>query len=130
MGKHAASGFIYMMTNPSMPNRVKIGLTTDLERRRKELSKPTAIPEPFSIYRAFSVNNMELAEKICHECLSSIRVNSRREFFDIQNSPYDVEYECPDTGIVFEDKVYPLDDLSDFIEEAMFKYGVDVEFLF
>lgn len=35
---YMAKGYIYIMTNPALLNMVKIGYSTDVEKRRKELS--------------------------------------------------------------------------------------------
>ena len=49
-------GFVYLMTNPSMPNLVKIGVSDKdpEEHRVRELSN-TSVPEPFKVeYYAFT----------------------------------------------------------------------------
>ena len=42
--------YIYILTNPSFPNLVKIGYAKDVERRVKELNRSSCIPFPFRIY--------------------------------------------------------------------------------
>lgn len=43
-------GFIYILTNPSFPQYVKIGYTKNLQERLKELNNSTCIPFAFRIY--------------------------------------------------------------------------------
>jgi T5orf172 domain len=44
-----AVGYIYVLTNPAMPGLVKIGHTTDVQRRVKELSTATGVPSTFVV---------------------------------------------------------------------------------
>ena len=47
------AGYIYIMTNPSFPEYVKIGYATDVEQRLDELNRSTAVPFAFRIYPRF-----------------------------------------------------------------------------
>ncbi|KAB4459012.1 GIY-YIG nuclease family protein [Bacteroides thetaiotaomicron] len=75
-------GYVYIMTNASMPGLLKIGCTTrSPEIRRRELSRSSGIPKDFEIeYEIFSPN-MNLLEAKVHHILSPHRVNCKREFF-------------------------------------------------
>lgn len=75
-------GYVYILTNKSMPGLIKIGSTKrSPEQRRRELSKPTGIPTDFEIaYEIFSCNMKEL-ERLIHLELENVRLNSNREFF-------------------------------------------------
>ncbi len=78
------SKIIYILTNESMPDLIKIGMTDDrLENRVKELSRQTAVPLPFEIYYACEVDNMEEVEKSLHDAFSDSRINPKKEFFRI-----------------------------------------------
>ena len=60
-------GYVYIMTNASMPGLLKIGCTTrSPEIRRRELSRSSGIPKDFEIE---------------YEIFSPHRVNCKREFF-------------------------------------------------
>ena len=80
------SGILYVLTNPAMPNIVKIGKTTDLERRIGELSRHAGVPLPFDCVRAVKVNNMDQAEVALQTAFKQNRVNPnpRKEFFEIE----------------------------------------------
>lgn len=36
--------YVYVLTNPAMPEYVKVGRTNNIERRIKDLSKDTSVP--------------------------------------------------------------------------------------
>ena len=76
-------GFVYVLTNTSMPGIVKIGLTKNIKDRIINLSSRTAIPTPFKLYRAIEVKDMFEVEKQLHNYFKKQRTNSQREFFTI-----------------------------------------------
>ena len=56
-------GTVYVLTNPAMPNMVKIGKTTrDVELRLADLYS-TGVPLPFECEYAAKVNNVDKTEK-------------------------------------------------------------------
>ncbi|EJO9054108.1 GIY-YIG nuclease family protein [Cronobacter sakazakii] len=76
------TGWIYVLSNPSLHGMLKIGMTTiSPEARSRELSRSTSIPTPFIIEASFFSKNPALDEKDIHELLHEKRVNDRREFF-------------------------------------------------
>ena len=72
---------IYILTNQSMPETIKIGITDNLERRVKELDN-TSTPLPFECYYAVEVQDASKIEKKIHEGLDDKRVRQNREFFN------------------------------------------------
>lgn len=74
---------VYLLTNPSIPDLVKIGQTGDLESRIKSLSSHSGIPVPFELYYACEVENGLDVEKRIHFGFGDHRVNPKREFFRI-----------------------------------------------
>lgn len=81
-------GYIYILTNPSLPSLVKIGLTNrDPFRRAAELSS-TGVPTPFQVSAALRVDHPRLIEGKMHHAFRSSRVQERREFFRAE--PLDV----------------------------------------
>lgn len=79
-----AIGIVYVLTNPAMPNLVKIGRTStdDVNKRMKELYS-TGVPFEFQLAFACRVENTEEVEKALHIAFAPNRVNPKREFFAI-----------------------------------------------
>lgn len=73
---------VYILTNESMPNYIKIGITADLERRMRELDN-TSVPLPFECFYACTVKDMAFVEKQLHEAFADHRVRPTREFFEL-----------------------------------------------
>jgi hypothetical protein len=72
---------VYLLTNPTMPDLVKIGRTTDLESRLRSLSTHSGVPVPFECIYACEVADSTKVERTLHSIFRSERVNLRREFF-------------------------------------------------
>ena len=51
------SGVIYILTNPSFPEYVKIGDADDVKRRLKELNRSECTPFAFRLYAFYEVNH-------------------------------------------------------------------------
>lgn len=78
------AGWIYILTNRSMPGMVKIGLTTrDPETRVKEISGATGVPTPFEIAHRRRVKDCFAVEQAIHRQLDRYRVGKNREFFQM-----------------------------------------------
>jgi hypothetical protein len=84
--------WVYILSNESMPNIVKIGITKlTPEERAKQISASTGVPIPFKVEFAFKCHEGEFLENDIHIYLDSYRVNSNREFFKIDiNEAIDV----------------------------------------
>jgi hypothetical protein len=83
-----AEGYIYCISNSSMPNILKIGMTErHVETRLKEAnaSDTWRPPTPFKIEFAKKVSNVKDKEKTLHALLEKYtdRVNPRREYFRV-----------------------------------------------
>lgn len=80
-------GIVYVLTNPSMPGLVKIGMTTrdNLDTRMRELYG-TGVPVPFECAYACKVKTSDCAkiEKALHTAFAPNRINANREFFQIK----------------------------------------------
>ena len=78
---------VYVLTNPAMPGLVKIGMTDrdDVKRRMSDLYT-TGVPLPFECLAAREIEDREAAdiEKALHTAFGPNRVNSSREFFQIE----------------------------------------------
>ena len=76
-------GIIYVLTNPAMPDMVKIGKTgRDILVRLKDLYS-TGVPLPFECAYAAKVDDVDKWEKAFHTAFGPYRVNPNREFFSI-----------------------------------------------
>lgn len=74
-------GWLYLLTNPAMPELVKIGMTTrSPEERALELAS-TGVPMPFHVAAAWAVDDVRAAERDAHAALARYRVNDAREWF-------------------------------------------------
>jgi hypothetical protein len=76
------SGIVYILSNVSMPGIIKIGKTTNLEKRMSDLFN-TSVPTPFRCEVAYEVDDMHWAEERLHMAFGECRVNAKREFFKI-----------------------------------------------
>ncbi len=72
---------IYILTNESTPEYIKIGFTHgEVKERIKQLDR-TGVPLPFEIYYAATVQDAEKEEKWIHSIFADRRARDSREFF-------------------------------------------------
>jgi len=74
---------VYLLTNPVIPDLVKIGKTSNLEERVRSLSSHTGVPVPYEVYYACTVEDSHRVERQLLEAFGDHRVNPKREFFRI-----------------------------------------------
>lgn len=72
---------VYLLTNPTMPDLVKIGRTKDLEERLRQLSTHSGVPVPFECFFACEVQDSVKVERALHDAFGDHRINPKREFF-------------------------------------------------
>jgi len=70
------TGVIYILTNPSFPEYVKIGYADDVDRRLKELNRSECIPFAFRLFAYYEVSN-RLSDKKIHEMIDRLNPNLR-----------------------------------------------------
>ena len=70
------TGVIYIFTNPSFPQYVKIGYATDVKQRLDELNRSTAVPFAFRIYATYEVDSA-LSDKKLHSILDKLNPELR-----------------------------------------------------
>ncbi len=76
---------VYVLSNPAMPNLVKIGLTYDEDANaRIGQLYTTGVPVPFKLEFACKVANADEVEQALHIAFGPNRINPRREFFRIE----------------------------------------------
>ena len=98
-----SKGVVYVLTNPSFPEYVKIGYADDLEKRLKELNRSECLPYAFRAYCKYEVEG-RLKDKDIHGLLDKLDPDLRsietfdgkprvREFFNISaEDAYDILY--------------------------------------
>lgn len=69
-------GCIYILTNPSFPEYVKIGYATDLEKRLKQLNRSETIPYAFRAYAIYEVDKA-LTDKELHKLIDTLNPDLR-----------------------------------------------------
>ena len=69
-------GVIYILTNPSFPDYIKIGYADDVEARIKQLNNSEAVPFSFHIYATFDVTE-RLTDKKMHKLIDTINPELR-----------------------------------------------------
>ncbi|MBQ6235349.1 MAG: GIY-YIG nuclease family protein [Clostridia bacterium] len=69
-------GYIYIFTNPSFPQYVKIGYAADVQQRLDELNRSTAVPFAFRIYATYQVDSA-LSDKKLHSILDKLNPDLR-----------------------------------------------------
>jgi hypothetical protein len=78
------NAYIYILSNQSMPNLLKIGFTKrSVEERVDELNAATGVPVPFTIEAYFQSEYPETHEERIHNALHKYRIEYK-EFFNIE----------------------------------------------
>lgn len=73
---------VYCLSNPAMPDYLKIGRTSDLDQRLRSLDT-TSVPLPFECLFAVEVEDPNGVERLLHQTFEDRRVRSTREFFEV-----------------------------------------------
>ncbi len=82
MNKEKKTGVIYILTNPSFPDYVKIGYAHNIETRLKQLNRSEAIPFAFRVYAVYKVDSA-LTDKELHKLIDKLNPDLRTiETFD------------------------------------------------
>lgn len=113
----ATKGFVYVMSNKSMPGVIKVGMSTKMpEKRAKELSSCTSSPTPFIVEYYSIFDDMIKAERMAHQRLKPH--HHGKEFFSttVENAIYSIE----ELGLSFQ-KIYSRTDYENEIRERRIK---------
>lgn len=86
---------VYIMTNEAYKGLIKIGKAKDPFARAKELSKPTGVPAPFSVYAYMEVPDKDVykVERFLHDTLG-MWVTKQKEFFKIAPEKALQQFQC------------------------------------
>lgn len=71
-----SNGVIYVLTNPSFPEYVKIGYADNLEKRLSDLNRSECLPFAFRAYCIYEVNE-RLKDKDVHAIIDKINPELR-----------------------------------------------------
>lgn len=75
-------GVVYILTNPSFPDYVKIGYAADIEKRLRQLNRSETIPFAFRVYAVYEVEK-SLTDKELHKLIDVLNPDLRSiETFD------------------------------------------------
>ena len=69
-------GVIYILTNPSFPDYVKIGYADDIDKRLKQLNRSECIPFAFRVYATYEVNS-RLSDLKLHAIIDKLNPDLR-----------------------------------------------------
>lgn len=86
----SSEGYVYVATNPAMPDMVKIGSTTQSDPQSRITSLfTTSVPVPFELeYAAAIADDPVKVERALHQAFQPQRLHPKREFFKVE--PYQV----------------------------------------
>lgn len=71
-----AAGVIYILTNPSFPQFVKIGYAKDVQKRLQQLNRSETLPYAFRAYATYDVDH-RLTDKVLHELIDQLNPDLR-----------------------------------------------------
>jgi len=76
--------YVYILANQSVPNMVKIGMTTKTPvERAKEISAVTGVAVPWQVVYEYKCYNSLFLEQEVHQYFKAQRVNDKREMFTV-----------------------------------------------
>jgi len=84
---------VYVLTNPAMPGIVKIGMTNEVDvQRRMGGLYTTGVPLPFDCVIAREIEGRDAGEieRALHTAFGPHRINSSREFFQLEPEQVEV----------------------------------------
>jgi hypothetical protein len=76
--------WVYILTNPAMPELIKIGYTKlDPFERAAQVSRGTGVPMGYEVEWAYKCYKGERIEREVHKHFKKQRINPTREFFKV-----------------------------------------------
>ena len=82
MSQERRTGVIYILTNPSFPEYVKIGYARNIETRLRQLNRSETVPFAFRVYAVYAVESA-LTDKELHKLIDRLNPDLRTiETFD------------------------------------------------
>ncbi len=78
--------YVYVLVNKSVPNMVKIGMTTNTpDERARQISSATGVAMPWVPVYSYKCYRSDLLEDEVHEYFKEYRVNTHREMFAVDS---------------------------------------------
>ena len=106
-------GVIYILTNPSFPDYIKIGFATDIEKRLKQLNRSETIPFAFRVYAVYEVES-SLTDKELHKLIDSLNPDLRTiENFDGKERVKEFFAMSPEDGYALLESIAKISGTSD-----------------
>ena len=107
------NGVIYILTNPSFPDYIKIGYATDIEKRLKQLNRSETIPFAFRVYAVYEVDSA-LTDKELHKLIDSLNPDLRTiENFDGKERVKEFFAMSPEDGYALLESIAKISGTSD-----------------
>jgi hypothetical protein len=78
-----ATGYVYVLSNPSMPGVVKIGRSAKGGEVRSKAIFQTGVPQPFALEFEIYCDDCQWLELEVHKSFAGERVCDKREFFKV-----------------------------------------------
>ena len=80
----SGKGYIYILSNPSMANLYKVGLTTNSVNQRIQELNSTGVPRPFKLEKKYEIREDKLlsVERLAHKKLTVKGLHHGKEFFE------------------------------------------------
>lgn len=92
--KNDTYGYIYILSNPSMPDVYKVGRSINGGKYRAEQLFTTGVPERFELIFELYTSCCYWVEKAAHQYLNNYRISDNREFFRCEDQSIIVSAVC------------------------------------
>ena len=111
-------GVIYILTNPSFPEYIKIGYAKNIEKRLKELNRSETVPYAFRVYAVYEVDSA-LTDKKLHNLIDSLNPDLRTiENFDGAERVREFFAMSPEDGYSLLESIARISGTSDRLKSA------------
>lgn len=110
------SGYVYILTNPSLDGMIKVGRTVRDSRSRARELFTTGLPTPFQVAFEIFSDHHEKLEADFHQELLDFRVSSSREFFRYPLDKAIVLLQKLNTPPSSEDSIFQAEDIFEALK--------------
>ena len=95
-----ATGYIYIFTNPSFKEYVKLGYAKDVKQRLYELNRSSAVPFAFRVFATYEVDS-DLSDKKLHSILDKLYHDDYSKVKDCEVLHWGIHNSRPSTIILY-----------------------------